>query len=254
MLAAHAPRGLPDHAVTMPSPRLSRPLPAAPVSAARSAAADDGAGKRAGVLGLVLGLHALALALLLASPTAAPPLTTPPLVVSLVAPPQPEQPPAPRVAPPAPPKKANPAPAHVRPRPAVPQALPEPTTTAPTAISAAPAAPPLAAPADTQAEAALTPPAPPTLPRFDAAYLHNQTPYPPLARRLRESGTVRLRVRVSAEGLAENIEILSSSGSPRLDDGAREAVRRWRFIPARQGDQAVASSVVVPIIYKLEES
>jgi protein TonB len=65
---------------------------------------------------------------------------------------------------------------------------------------------------------------------------------------------VRLRVQVSAEGLATRIELLSSSGSPRLDEGAQEAVRRWRFIPARQGDQPVASSVIVPIIYRLEES
>ncbi|PKO55172.1 MAG: energy transducer TonB, partial [Betaproteobacteria bacterium HGW-Betaproteobacteria-21] len=42
------------------------------------------------------------------------------------------------------------------------------------------------------------------------------------------------------------------SGSERLDEAARNAVSRWRFVPARQGERAIEASVLVPIIFKLE--
>jgi protein TonB len=95
--------------------------------------------------------------------------------------------------------------------------------------------------------------APLLLPRLDAAYLQNPPPvYPPLARRMGEQGRVFLRVRVAADGLAQQVELKTSSGSPRLDHAALDTVKRWRFVPARQGDQAVAAWVVVPISFSLE--
>jgi protein TonB len=91
-------------------------------------------------------------------------------------------------------------------------------------------------------------------PSFDADYLHNPTPrYPAAAQRLRESGKVLLSVSVTASGMPERVEIASSSGSPRLDQAALDTVRRWRFLPARQGDQAVAATVTVPLVFRLDE-
>jgi protein TonB len=91
------------------------------------------------------------------------------------------------------------------------------------------------------------------LPRFDAAYLQNPPPaYPALARRMHEQGRVLLRVLVTAEGLAERVELKTGSGAERLDRAALDAVKRWRFIPARQGEQAVSAWVVVPISFSLE--
>jgi len=91
------------------------------------------------------------------------------------------------------------------------------------------------------------------LPRFDAAYLQNPPPvYPALARRLGEQGRVFLRVLVTATGTAERVELKASSGAHRLDRAALEAVQRWRFVPARQGDQPVSAWVVVPISFTLE--
>ena len=88
--------------------------------------------------------------------------------------------------------------------------------------------------------------------RFDAAYLTNPRPiYPAMSRRLGESGVVHLRVEVDAEGQALQVEVKSSSGYPRLDRAAQEAVSGWRFIPARRGKLAVVSWVVVPINYSL---
>lgn len=90
-------------------------------------------------------------------------------------------------------------------------------------------------------------------PRYDMAYLNNPQPvYPPLSRRLREEGRVVLRVLVNATGLVDEIEIVNRSGFARLDEAAREAVRRWKFAPARAGGQAVAGWALVPIAFNLQ--
>jgi protein TonB len=89
--------------------------------------------------------------------------------------------------------------------------------------------------------------------RFDADYLQNPKPaYPHISKRLGEEGKVLLRVFVTANGLAEKIELRASSGFHRLDQAAQEAVSRWRFVPAKRGEQAVAAWVVVPIIFSLQ--
>lgn len=91
-------------------------------------------------------------------------------------------------------------------------------------------------------------------PRYDAAYLENPAPqYPKLSRRRGEQGKVTLRVRVRPDGRAEAVEVAHSSGHPRLDDAARETVQSWRFVPARQGETAIESSLLVPIVFKLDD-
>lgn len=101
--------------------------------------------------------------------------------------------------------------------------------------------------------APLAPPAPIVPPNFNAGYLDNPAPlYPPLARRMGEEGRVMLRVYVEASGLPSKVEIRTSSGSERLDQAAVDAVKRWKFAPARQGDHAVPASVVVPIAFSLK--
>ncbi|HYC35452.1 MAG TPA: TonB family protein [Usitatibacter sp.] len=117
-----------------------------------------------------------------------------------------------------------------------------------------PPPPPKAVPAPVP-EPAPPPQAAPVLepPRFNLAYLNNPAPaYPIFAKRAREQGTVMLRVQVDAAGKVESIEVHRSSGSDRLDDAALAAVRRWRFVPARQGSRAVAGVALVPIHFELE--
>ena len=95
-------------------------------------------------------------------------------------------------------------------------------------------------------------PAPITAARFDADYLQNPMPiYPPMSRRLGEEGKVVLRVRVSAQGLPLSVEVSKSSGFPRLDEATRVAVERWRFVPARQGNEPIEASVLVPLNFTL---
>ena len=171
--------------------------------------------------------------------------------------PVPPRTPAPPSPPPSPSPPANAAPAAaavasvVAPAPAA----AEPRTATP--VVAAGAAATAASDAPSAATGALTRPGPPAAsspPGFDADYLHNPPPrYPPAAQRLRESGRVLLSVQVSAAGLPERVELAASSGSPRLDQAALDTVRRWRFVPARQGGQAVAAGVVVPIVFRLED-
>jgi protein TonB len=92
-----------------------------------------------------------------------------------------------------------------------------------------------------------------TAPRFDADYLDNPKPvYPATSRRLGEQGKVLLRVLVSAAGLAEKVELKTSSSFTRLDQAAQEAVSRWRFVPARRGEQPIAAWVQVPLTFQLD--
>jgi len=110
---------------------------------------------------------------------------------------------------------------------------------------------PVATPAVVEAPPA---PAAPSLveARFDADYLSNpKPPFPAASRRLGETGTVHLRVHVSASGEAMKVQIKKSSGYERLDQSALDTVARWRFVPARRGDAAVAAWVVVPIVFEL---
>ena len=90
-------------------------------------------------------------------------------------------------------------------------------------------------------------------PSFNASYLDNPAPnYPPVSRRLGEQGKVLLRVQVSANGTADSVTLQTSSGSTRLDQAALAAVKKWRFVPAKRGGQAVSASVIVPVSFSLE--
>lgn len=91
------------------------------------------------------------------------------------------------------------------------------------------------------------------LPRFQAAYLSNPPPaYPLAARRRAIEGTSLIRAEVSTEGTCLRAEIRKSSGSELLDQAALEAVKKWRFVPAKRGAVAVVAWVEVPLTFKLE--
>lgn len=175
-----------------------------------------------------------------------------PLFVHFVA----DTPSAPTTAPrpPTPPLASTPTPAPIAP-PHIDIAAPIPL---PAAVAAsAPSTPQPAAPAasaliaSTESSAPAVPPIEP--PDFSAAYLNNPAPaYPMLSRRLGETGTVALRVRVGDDGQASEVTIFRSSGFARLDQAAIDAVRRWRFVPAQQGGRPVAAWVTVPLVFRLD--
>ena len=100
--------------------------------------------------------------------------------------------------------------------------------------------------------AAPAPPAPITPPDFSAAQLDNPGPrYPYASRRNREEGTVTLKVLVTPDGYAGDVDIHQSSGFERLDAAAIRTIRKWRFVPARQAGKPIAAWVLVPIGFYL---
>ena len=225
---------------TISSPLVPSPWPSLP------------RGRRGLVLLAALALHGGLLAFALGTPPAVPTAMVPlPVSVRLInALPTPK--PQPAVTPPLPqPPRAVKTPLPRAPAPVPVTPMPSPV------LAAAPAA--AASSSFAVAEAARPAPAAPaaaptlTQARFDADYLHNPKPlYPPMSRRLGEEGKVLLKVRVTAQGTAEQVDIQTGSGYARLDAAARDAVLRWRFVPARRGDEAVAASVIVPITFALD--
>lgn len=91
-------------------------------------------------------------------------------------------------------------------------------------------------------------------PDYKAAYLNNpKPPYPPAARRMELQGRVMLNVEVLTDGLCGRIQVLKSSGHEMLDGAAMQAVKKWRFVPARHAGMAVVKWCQVPIKFSLGE-
>lgn len=93
----------------------------------------------------------------------------------------------------------------------------------------------------------------PSTPPSAAAYLNNPEPaYPTRARREGLEGTVALNILVTKEGRPERVEIKQSSGAAILDNAALEAVRQWRFVPAKRAGEQVEAWVIVPLVFRLD--
>ena len=196
--------------------------------------------------------------LLLAMPgwwRSAPPEVPPVLDVVLI----PAETPKAVALPPPPPEKPHQSRAQPSPRPM--PAAPPAQARSEIAVAPSTAEPVLPAVVETPRAPVVAPPAPPavrsepvtTPPVFNAAYLRNPPPrYPLAARRNGEEGTVILRVLVTADGAAARVELDRTSGSTSLDGAALEAVRGWRFVPARRGSQNVEDWVRVPVVFRIE--
>ena len=77
--------------------------------------------------------------------------------------------------------------------------------------------------------------------------------YPESARRRGIEGTVLLKMRITAQGRVEDVQVVRSAGYPELDESAMEAVRRWRFEPARRNGAPVAEdAVLLPVVFQLQ--
>lgn len=205
--------------------------------------------------GVVL-LHVLGLVWAAQQLSVSDPVITPPSVVGVLVAPEPE--PAP------PPPKPVPPPPKPEPKPVVPKPTPKPTPkpvakpepvreVAPEPVQqAAPAAPAPPAPPVQQATPAPEAPAPVTPPRTDAAHLNNPAPqYPALSRRLGEQGRVMLDVYILPDGSVGEIKLNRSSGFPRLDNAALQAVKTWKYVPAKRGDKPIPFWYVQPVSFVL---
>lgn len=65
-------------------------------------------------------------------------------------------------------------------------------------------------------------------------------------------GLVKIRVEVSANGKATRATIEKPSGHRQFDDAAVAAVRNWQFEPALRNGRPIASTIVVPVRFRIE--
>jgi protein TonB len=144
-----------------------------------------------------------------------------------------------------------------------PQAEPlrsEPTVATPVATAAAEAP---------RAVAAVAPPAPPSVaappaPQNDQDYqqwraqleqaLQQGKRYPASARRMGQSGTVVVHLRVGADGSLQHCMLHHSSGFKALDQAAEQLVRSVAQALAAQMAPGRAIDLRIPIVYELTES
>lgn len=179
-----------------------------------------------------------------------------PLMVALLHTPAPQPQTAPAL--PAPPPQRLPMPA-LLPPPEVrvadaPPAPATPPAPAPVVTLAAPAALAVAEAEPVPVRAVVAPPpAPPVLPASAIRYRVQPPVEVPLAsRRLRESGTVLLRVLVDAQGLPKQITLHKSSGFARLDEQALAAMRQARFQAVNDNGNAIEWVVIAPLQYDID--
>ncbi len=129
-------------------------------------------------------------------------------------------------------------------KPGVAHIVPTPAAAPPAAAESA------AAPAAASSIAPVTPANTETPPQIAE---RTQPAYPAEALRAQEQGEVRLRVSIDALGGVADVQIAQSSGSRALDRAAMDAVRTWKFRPATQAGQPVASTIDVPVDFRLDE-
>lgn len=150
--------------------------------------------------------------------------------------------------PPEPVQQPKPKPQPVPHAPRSERAVTPPPETEPAKTDGAPSEPrlPREPAPEAQAEPTVTPP------RSDAAHLDNPAPvYPPLSKRYREQGRVLMDVYILPDGSVGEARLKASSGFPRLDEAALAAVRRWRYVPARRGDEPIPYWYVQPLEFEL---
>lgn len=95
-------------------------------------------------------------------------------------------------------------------------------------------------------------PAPVIPPQADASQLNNPAPvYPQTSRRLKEEGVVLLEILVKADGTLGEMRLKKSSGYSRLDEAAQSAVKKWHFVPAKRGGEAIDYWYELPIEFSL---
>lgn len=208
---------------------------------------------------LALTLH-LALAAAWLSWPGAPPLAEIAPVVELVLAP----PPPPETAPPEAPAATPPRPvsAPVAPVRAAPvRAASAPARSPAPAAAVAPQAPVVASPQNIPAAAEVTAASPPMAAPVPSAAVADVPPrvadaprpaYPRAARQRGLQGVVTLSVQVAEDGVPVAVAVKSSSGHAILDDAALAAVRNWRFVPGRRGNQPVAAAVELPVRFALD--
>ncbi|ROM68897.1 energy transducer TonB [Pseudomonas brassicacearum] len=236
-----------------------------------------------GSLAVVLGVHALAIALALnwtsrppielppqammveLAPVPAPPPPAPPKVVTPPQPPEPvEELPLPKLAEAAKPEISIPKPVKPKPKPQPPK--PKPVEKKPEPPKETPSeqkpsdTPPTPAPTEKSAQ-----PAPGPSPAQSAAkanwqgtllaHLGKYKKYPPRAQQMNKEGMNRLRFVVDAEGNVLSYELVGSSGTDSLDRATLEMIRKAQPLPKPPAELLTNGTIelTAPFVYSIEK-
>lgn len=76
--------------------------------------------------------------------------------------------------------------------------------------------------------------------------------YPKNAKRANKEGTVKLEATVGKDGVPKNIVALTTLGFG-FEEAAIAALKKWRFIPAKEKDKDVEKRVKLEIVFKLDD-
>ena len=89
--------------------------------------------------------------------------------------------------------------------------------------------------------------------RPDPNFPRPDPPYPNASRIRGEQGQVAVTIVVGADGRAQSVRILRSSGSLALDESARRTIlTAWRFLPAMRDGQPIADTTSTSILFTLQ--
>jgi protein TonB len=77
--------------------------------------------------------------------------------------------------------------------------------------------------------------------------------YPRVSRRAGEEGSVLCRLHLALDGRVTAVDVVESSGFPRLDEAASAALADWRFEPRREDGRAVAATLLHRVTFRLRE-
>jgi protein TonB len=81
---------------------------------------------------------------------------------------------------------------------------------------------------------------------------HTTPPYPTIARKLGEQGTVRLGIALDERGAVTDVSVVRSSGHSRLDEAAVNWVKaHWRYRPATRNGAPVPANTMADIVFDL---
>lgn len=154
--------------------------------------------------------------------------------------------------PPPPPERLEEIPPYVPPPDVVIEAPPPAVETIQATTTPPPPPPVIAPPAPT----VIAPPSPvevkPVRPRGRTVTI-SQDDYPAASTRAQEEGRMTVKVTVGTNGRVQSCEVVRSTGYKRLDERACQvAERRWRFHPATEDGDAVASTYTQNITWELK--
>ena len=203
---------------------------------------------------LVVGGHAVALALLLTARSDYVQQTIFDPTEVVFVPTQPPPPPPPPAADPTPPsaplRSAIDTPPVIIPTPALPS---EPIAAGPPVTSIDP----VVGNAVEPRPAILPDPPKPVIVRRAARFVTPadlvRPPYPDAKRRLEEEASLRLSLAIDARGRVTSVAPVGAADPMFLAAARRHILRYWRYQPASEGGEPVASAVVITLTFQLEE-